>query len=283
MEDRSIKGADRRRDNGSRKGGGSTSKGSERQLNGVEYLGNMKLSQVYDVAEKGVQLAKMALAELNPELKCNTIPTVSITPLQGAFAASQSPWSTCIILDAPAQGVADNQREGDSIEGKDIEITFQARSSQPGQVGTSSSPTLWRICVIQDMEAGGGNVAPVQVSLSTAAIQPSLLQTYSAAAGVTSPMASFSSPINYDFEPRFRVLYDETVLINPATDQCAKTWITKVRHRQHVQFYAGTTTQTNISTQLLVQAINPLTGLYPAALANCCTLDATARFYFIDN
>jgi len=278
---------------GKRRGKGSGRR-SERSSTGApaeasDVLANISLRDVANTAKTAFAIAKEAISMLNVEEKMFRKDVFLQTPLQtGAMGASQTPWTSLGLLDQPAQGVALNQRTGDSIECKDMDVKWCLNPSNGGAVSTK--PSWVRLVVIQDTEFNGGNT-PGYTTMSAASLQPYLLQLYSnasggavgAGGGAQGPMACFLSGILYDFQPRFRLLMDEYVLIDPVVENKAKIIERKLRHRAKITFSPGSTVSSTIATEAMFQMIDPTIGLFPTGAGAACAVSFSSELKFIDN
>lgn len=289
---------DSRRGQSSGKRGKGSSSAARALSNGDDVLANVSLRDVATTAKVAFDVAKEAIAMLNPEEKVYEVVSTSASCsalAAGVWAgANTNPFAAGLILDQPAQGDGENQRSGDSIEGKGIELRLsaaavsgQTNTANPGTV--SSQSTSFRFIVIQDTGAGARVTAGGQESIAAAgtALFNDLLALYAAqgsSAWAYAAWANFTSAIEYEYKPQYRVLLDEIVNIDP-TAGGMKFWERefKIPHKQVKMFADGTQTTADISTQLLVMTFCPTTGTWNTTSATGGSYSAFSRFRYIDN
>jgi len=251
-----------------RRGNNSSNGSAETPLGKLgSRLAATTLGEVGALAADALRVAKQALAELNAEEKAFDVvggPTAPITP----FAANAFGQGT--ILDNPAQGVADNQREGDSLEGRSLDIIF--RVTQATTTNTlSTKPTTFRIMVVRDREPAGG------ATLIAGNYETQLFATSGSA------QLMFVSPQGYDFEPRYSILYDEIVTLVPSSTLVEKTWTVPIRHKEKIHFNGGTQNSTTSNTQLFWIGMDASTGAAITAANASCSFSYYSRFRYVDN
>ncbi len=204
--------------------------------------------EVDSMIEHGQQAYALVRKMLNAETK-QAITTIS--------AQLDYNWSMVDLTTSVAQGIADNQRDGDSIKLNAIDI--RAYYTPAAGLGAAATPTVIRFVVTASVDEA--------ISVSDAF----------AVSGSSNAVISY---VAWDTRKQFRVLYDKTVNFGGSTTAVAvgpffhpfEIRIPLTDH--HVQYGAGTTTVEKGAIQ--VWAVCHLAGSGPYLIA-------TAALEYADN